>query len=156
MADDDITSLQQQKNKTQREIINSSSTPILTDVDPNYLDLMEQCESLRRSNLQLREEILIIDNENNDLKKKKKKETKENSKQRSTSMNREENFKKQITKNKHHKGKYYDFLKVFFKKNQCYYISEFYFYFCVVGMLIMMKVRNIYLSREKKPHFFTI
>ena len=111
MADDEITSSQQQKNKTQREII--SSTPILTDVDPNYLDLMEQCESLRRSNLQLREEILIIDNENNDLKKKKKKETKENSKQRSTSMNKDENFKKQITKNKHHKGKY-DFLKVFF------------------------------------------
>ena len=129
MADDEITSSQQQKNKTQREII--SSTPILTDVDPNYLDLMEQCESLRRSNLQLREEILIIDNENNDLKKKKKKETKENSKQRSTSMNKDENFKKQITKNKHHKGKY-DFLKVFLK-NQCY-ISEFYFYFCVVGM----------------------
>ena len=119
MADDDeITTLskyQQIKNKKQNsvksieqqdEIIISSTNPILTDVDPNYLDLMEQCESLRRSNLQLREEILIIDNENNDLKKKTKKESKENSKQRSASTNKDENFKKQNTKNKHHKGKY--------------------------------------------------
>ena len=129
MADDEITSSQQQKNKTQREII--SSTPILTDVDPNYLDLMEQCESLRRSNLQLREEILIIDNENNDLKKKKKKETKENSKQRSTSMNKDENFKKQITKNKHHKGKY-DFLKVFKKKINVIIFLNFIFIFVLL------------------------
>ena len=130
MADDEITSSQQQKNKTQREII--SSTPILTDVDPNYLDLMEQCESLRRSNLQLREEILIIDNENNDLKKKKKKETKENSKQRSTSMNKDENFKKQITKNKHHKGGKYDFLKVFKKKINVIIFLNFIFIFVLL------------------------
>lgn len=119
MADEEISITtsekyqQQIKNKKQDNEIISNSTntnPILTDVDPNYIDLIEQCESLRRSNLQLREEILIIDNENNDLKKKTKKESKENSKQRrSNSRNKDENFKKQITRSQHHKGKSYDF-----------------------------------------------
>ena len=65
----------QQKMADDNEIIKQdrfSGEPALTIVDPNYLDLQEQCESLRRSNLQLREEILLLDRENNDLKKKTK------------------------------------------------------------------------------------
>ena len=63
MADNETTLIKQDR---------FSGEPVLTIVDPNYLDLQEQCESLRRSNLQLREEILLLDRENNDLKKKTK------------------------------------------------------------------------------------
>ena len=55
-------------DKSELTSIQDRFTPVLS-VDPNYLDLMEQCDSLRRSNLQLREEILLLDRENNELKK---------------------------------------------------------------------------------------
>ena len=58
-------------DKSELTSIQDRFTPVLS-VDPNYLDLMEQCDSLRRSNLQLREEILLVDRENNELKKKTK------------------------------------------------------------------------------------
>ena len=58
-------------DKSELTSIQDRFTPVLS-VDPNYLDLMEQCDSLRRSNLQLREEILLLDRENNELKKKTK------------------------------------------------------------------------------------
>ena len=38
-------------------------------LDPNYQDILDQCDSLRRSNLQLREEILRLERENAELKR---------------------------------------------------------------------------------------
>ena len=39
------------------------------NLDPNYQDILDQCDSLRRSNLQLREEILRLERENAELKR---------------------------------------------------------------------------------------
>ena len=38
-------------------------------LDPNYQDILDHCDSLRRSNLQLREEIVRLERENAELKK---------------------------------------------------------------------------------------
>lgn len=39
------------------------------EVDSNYQDMMDQCDTLRRSNLQLREEVLRLERENAELKR---------------------------------------------------------------------------------------
>ena len=49
------------------EDVNTSSENI--NLDPQYQDVIDQCDSLRRSNLQLREEILRLERENAEFKK---------------------------------------------------------------------------------------
>ena len=43
--------------------------PNFENLDPNYQDILDQCDSLRRSNLQLREEILRLERENAEIKR---------------------------------------------------------------------------------------
>ena len=47
----------------------SREDPLFAGLEGQYHDLVDQCDSLRRSNLQLREEILRLEKENADLKR---------------------------------------------------------------------------------------
>jgi hypothetical protein len=49
---------------------NDSENKNLALFGPNYQDILDQCDSLRQSNLQLREEILRLERENAEIKKK--------------------------------------------------------------------------------------
>ena len=51
------------------EDVNTENTVSEIKLDPQYQDVIDQCDSLRRSNLQLREEILRLERENAEFKK---------------------------------------------------------------------------------------